>query len=407
LRELHDVLAVSHSWRDAVGTMRSLEVILPYPSEHRLREVCASRLVRHVGTIGANIPFLSSASLLLIGASMKNLHTFRSFGWARPNNAATLVFPPKLTALHLGIAGTLTADLNAMILAVSRLPLLRSMRLWMLLISEPALVSFAPLQCMPLLDTLEIEWRDGLFDNVSPRVQLNDAQVDELHALPHLTSLDADFTQLSPDANLPRQLLRSPHSLPWTRLKTLVANGCALLPTMLPHITALACMLLSDPADFAFLAHLPRLVELHIKVSHLEHTPSVLRGCAGLTKLSLGSCQLSSAVMSNLIPCLANLRDLSLYRLNGMDSLGFLSRGSLPRTLTRLELSFCQHPDLHTSELRHVNALKELHSLVIERCFVEPLDSLVILFYSQPESPLLPKLTQFKYVPRTSHSDKK
>ena len=201
-----------------------------------------------------------------------------------------------------------------------------------------------------------------------------------------------------------RRALRRPgnivRSLQLQRLK-IRQDDCVLLASLLPSLTQLHCWLDSDTVveDVASLAQLPNLVDLVVSAgvstqgALTEQLLSLLkRGCTGLTKFTL-SCSLSHPHMSKLLACLTKLRELTLWGIGRVDSLRFLSRGSITHTRTQLTL---WRPTLHTTELEHVHALKKLRSSVIDHSFVEPLDPLVVFFYSRPYSTLLPKLTHFR-----------
>ena len=280
---------------------------------------------------------------------------------------------------------------------VGALPLLRSFRLQ---VREPGLdefelVSFAPLQSLPKLESLEVEKMSN--------VQFSHEQEQELRAMPYLRTLDVNFAALV-GPHMAR-LLRRPHSLQWQSLgrAPLKIEHCALLPTLLPSVTELNFRM-DSTTHVSFLTQLPNLRELQIEHTFarlgrslpLERLPPALQSCTGLTKLTLKSLVVSAAHMSELIPRLPNLRELTLESMNHIDSLRFLSRGPITHTLTHLSLSsLVESWKLHTTELQHVYALKELRWLVIDQSFAEPLDPELLRTLSSPHCPLLPKLTHF------------
>jgi hypothetical protein len=81
--------------------------------------------------------------------------------------------------------------------------------------------------------------------------------------------------------------------------------------------------------------------------------------------------------------CLARqlqLQSLCLYRARDLTSLSFLTEGSLPRTLTALNLqSFEQR--LPVSEIKHVLQLRRLRSLDLSNVFDAPLGAAVELLF--------------------------
>jgi hypothetical protein len=265
------------------------------------------------------------------------------------------------------------------------------------MLCDPALVSFAPLHSLPVLESLSIHWanQDGLSE-------FSDTQVVELRSMPpSLARLDIEL-----DAELMRRLLRPrrPHALQWKGLGR-VSIGVAewaLLPEMLPSLTSIRCFLDASnivASDVAIFSRLPNLVELELTCgdSSAERILPALKQCTGFTKLTLSGSLFTSAHFSELLPCLAQLTHLTLDALPKLASLRFLSCGSIRHTLTHFTIRHCTHPDLHTTELFHVHELKELRSLAIEQSFVEPLDQFTQILYWRAYSPLLPKLTHFHY----------
>jgi hypothetical protein len=92
------------------------------------------------------------------------------------------------------------------------------------------------------------------------------------------------------------------------------------------------------------------------------------------------------------------LRELRLELKGPVESLSFLSAGTLPQSLTVLttDLSSCHQLSLRPSELTHVNALRQLRKLTMYQSLSSPLSAATRALY-QPPSALLPALNQFWY----------
>ena len=112
-------------------------------------------------------------------------------------------------------------------------------------------------------------------------------------------------------------------------------------------------------------------------------------GCAKLTLLTVASSDMDETRLNALLSHTPSVHTLELYNLTNLESLGFLSRPSLQRTLTHLSLHDCRK--VRASELRHVYGLQQLTDLSIERSFSEKLDSTTLMDLQVP-STRLPKL---------------
>ena len=90
------------------------------------------------------------------------------------------------------------------------------------------------------------------------------------------------------------------------------------------------------------------------------------------------------------------LRSLALNSLPQLQSLSFLSAGSLSQSLTDLSVGSCAA--LVPAELEHIRGLVALQSLYLGCLFSEaPAADLPILQLFQPPSAALPALRQFQY----------
>ena len=121
-----------------------------------------------------------------------------------------------------------------------------------------------------------------------------------------------------------------------------------------------------------------------------------LSACLQLTSLDLMA-PVTSAHLSAMLSQLSLLRDLNLVSCSELGSLQFLSDApSLQHTLRQFLLQ--RSPALRTAELRHILGLKNLERLVLSSSFSEPLDDFTQHLLTPP-STLLPKLTEFNYLP--------
>jgi hypothetical protein len=106
------------------------------------------------------------------------------------------------------------------------------------------------------------------------------------------------------------------------------------------------------------------------------------------------------------MPHLTRLQDLTLRFAPKLESLRLLSSGPITRTLTRLAILNCRNPQLRSTELHHVHALRSLTHLSLHRSFVKRLDTFARSLYAPP-SLLLPKLVDFQYTSNTTNSNRR
>ena len=377
LEELSAVLAVSHSWSSAVGSMRSISAV--WLTADWLFDLSASRLARHIGVLGLADTFirLRRELLYIVSLRMSGLHSL----YYRPASSSPIVlpplFPPSLTLLGIDFhEDTPSSDVNSLMAVVARIPNLRSLALYMYLPDGIEDVSFAPLVRSAHLRELDIGDRE-----------LNPQQLNEIRALPSLASLKCC---LNPDEL--SLLLRPPHQLRLQKLQIFDVNEknaqlLASLPSLtdleIRHWTTLAC-----------LRHVPNLRILALEEELPSSPEAIIAGvdqCKQLTSLSISGSKLTCAHMTALLSCMPALSTLKLVRMPQLESLRFLSSEPLQRSLTSLSLTDCRHAALLTVELRHVFALQQLTHLRIRYSFAEKLNSLT-KYDLQAPSLRLPKL---------------
>jgi len=386
--------SVSRRWSSAVGTMRSIGAKAPlhFSGVSSLVIVCASGLARHIGAFESRDQSQSlwtAASLQLISARMTNLHHLALTLWS----GQSIVLPQKLNSVYIRVASDASADqINKIILCASRLPLLERFNLEL---KHPLAkrVSFAALHATPLLVEFGIR-----FGGRQQRM-LSDEQVDQVRAMPHVMFLGVEL-----DLPLMTRLLRLPHSLRWQSIGTYshIRPLFALLPD-LPSLTRLSLAPGDNDDVSVLLQQLPNLRDLYLdfvsaagQIPWTKQLAVLQQSCTRLTSLRIMGGDFSATNLCALLPCITDLRTLWLWRIKTIDSLRFLSRGPIVRTLTDLTLGYLS-PQLHNSEMLHVNELRELRCLSLQHLFVEPLEPLTRLFYSRAPSRLLPKLTSFQY----------
>ena len=384
LADLSQVLAVSRAWSAAAGSMRGIDASLEsLPAAHPLFELCASRVARHIGTLGSEkkIAPLTQERLFLVGVCMTGLHTLHC---KLPSPlVGPLLFPPSLT--HLNVDSSVSFEqVNLVIEAASRIPKLLVLKLCKL--SSRQHLVFAPLRRSTHLHTLSLDFPSG------PHLSLQ--QADQLRAIPNLTNLDAVL--YAPDV---RSLLRTPHQL---ELQTVTVNGpldaeLTGLLASLPHLTQLSVY---DANTITFLSSLPNLHTLHLldfalgSSKLLPKPEQMIEGlgqCSQLTDLTIWSSKLTAAHVSTLLSRLPAVRQLRLFELSRLQSLSFLSSQPLASTLTGLQLRDCRHSNLSAGELFNVYSLQQLTRLELRDCFSERLDSLTLREFRLP-SARLPKL---------------
>lgn len=165
----------------------------------------------------------------------------------------------------------------------------------------------------------------------------------------------------------------------------------------LPSLTALNA---HRCRSVAFLPGLPllRTLALHMDmfVSLAADVVPALSRCTQLTDL-LSAEDMTSAHMSQILPHLPLLRTLGFFEFPALVSLSFLSDcAHLVQSLMSLDLISMEPPVMHSTELKHVLALKSLTSLELSGWFVEPLDACTQHLFTPPTA-ALPMLNKFAY----------
>jgi len=394
LVDLNSVLAVSRSWSAAVNSMRGIGARIERLSA--LNKVCASRLARHIGTLGSRENPIVLAQEEEIRIMCTNMIGLRSLycelreWYPGMFCLPRFMFPSSLTQLTVKPwPGMEPRDVARMMAAVGRLTMLTSFETDLDAIAVDQEFSFAPLRHCTQLTAL------SFYLNTDLSLQ----QADELRAISNLTELDL---LLKEDELL--CLLRAPHQLQWTALKTyghLNSGSIALLAAQ-PTLTALEVF---SEYTVTFLQSLVNLRCLDLNDFALEEefpSPPAEQLIEGhgpgwcqqqqLTQLNIDTSRLTSAHLSALLSLLPAVSLLSLCNMEEMESLSFLASGSLPRTITSLTLEHCRHPLLHAEELHHLFCLRQLTSLSVSECFSERLDSFTLAEFKLP-SARLPKLT--------------
>jgi hypothetical protein len=388
-RELVAALQVSKSWLAAVKSMASLQLTVVRPSAP-LRVLARSAMGRHVTQLGEDWSVTVTADLLSVVARLmphlRGLSCYLERQWMPTEGPLT--FPPGLRVLHLEICGApASAEVNATLTAIRRLPLLESLTVYLPSFAEQ--LSFAPLASMPLLRHLRI---------VPSRhdVECSNAQVAELRGLPLLRELDV----WPMPASLLRRLLAQPHELQWQRItppNPLDDEVAALLP-LLPSLTVLNESLPRVTCSrFYFLRQLPQLTRVVLNESsatgRIESLVAGLQRCGRIEVLGLGFKSLTATHLNELLPRLPRLHTLSLGFAD-ITTLSFLAHPPMTRQLVVLQLSCCER--LPLTELRHVHALRRLKDLLLCRSFNAPMDAHCQSLYTPP-SVLLPQLQDFDY----------
>ena len=386
LADLSRVLAVSRPWSAAVGSMRCINTkVASIPAAHPLFELCASRLARHIGTLGSENKSIvvSQGDLYLAGTRMTGLHAL--FYKLPSPLVGPLLFPPSLTNLTVDPFGLPAREANAMIKAASRLPNLMSLKVCYSKLQP--LLDFAPLRHSTQLHTLALDLV------VTQNLSLQ--QADDLRTIPNLTYLDLPL-----QASDMRLLLRAPHQLQLQKLNLtgpLDAEIGGLLSS-LPRLTNLCA---SDATSFSFLNSLPNLRILQLDTLALPEPlpePEQMMGggqCSKLTSLTIWTSELTAAHVGALLSRMPAVCWLTLIDMPRLESLSFLSSSEpLATTLNGITLKDCRHPQLRAEELHHLYSLQKLTWLVINNCFSERLDSFTLKEF-KPPSRHFPKLATF------------
>ena len=392
LAEVGGAMSVAHHWSAAALTMRRLECSVNFVVP------CESRLSRHISSLSAEC---SVADLELIARRMPHLTSLYCRLQTLPLlGDPLLIFPSSISTLQIDLLDEeVVADVercNALICSVSRVPLLKKFLLETVLPCSDQL-SLAPLANCCLLEELSVENALGYY---------SDMQLRDMLALPSLVACGIFVYD-----EIRRLLLYNQDQSP--RWKTLNFSGSAQNMSSLISASSLSCSITTlawhmrdNGVDYMFVHQLHNLQDLVlnrtkyiITSSEAEQTLVALQKCTKLTSLKMTGIGFTSSHLCNLLPCLGHLRTLHLlgHHNNNLESLRCFSRGPITRTLTELTLSGCKHPLLHTTELEHVHALRELRRFKIDDSFAEPLDAFALRCYSNPCSLLLPKLTKFSY----------
>ncbi len=246
-----------------------------------LPQILSSRLARHIGQLGewpddgvrltraqvqqvaSRMPFLRQISFCLSDVE-----------WSAEDRLR-LSLP--FTLSQVGIRfykKTSAATMNSVIDFFSQHESLAALKI-QIDESLPSLVSFAPLQALPALETLTLE--------VCEDPTLSAKQVEELRALSQLTRLNWNFGE---EPLLLLQMLQSPHQLQWTALP---ATGCYAITdavaSLLPSLRRLRtlCLDLLPPSheslsSLDFLTQLPALTEVDIRGKRYRSSPTLASG---------------------------------------------------------------------------------------------------------------------------------
>jgi hypothetical protein len=389
LRQLAIALRVSRSWLAAVQSMRRLELQVEWATAAPVGQMAHSAMGRHIGRLQCDD--LDADALALLAARLAHLRQLTCFlglpDADQPEAGQPIRFPASLRLLDIHFEHLTDVQINAVIAAIGRLPLLEELGIVMDALDRR--MSFAPLAGLPLLRCLKVTSNE-------PQAEFGDAQVDQLRALPRLEKIS-----ILPSTPVLRRLLRRPHDLQWRQLPLpypLDDEAAALLP-QLPSLTAIYRS--TSCSRFDWLRGLPNLTGIGLAVhspmgaaGYAESLVAALRCCIGVEILRLfGFAELTAAHLADLLPRLPRLRDLTLHSLL-IDSLAFLAQPPLTSQLVILDLSHCRQ--LPLAGLRHVHSLRGLKELWLNCSFSTPLDAESQSLLTPP-SILLPQLEKFTY----------
>jgi len=378
------VTHVSKAWCAAVLSMAPhLLVYVPSREEH-LRPLLHSPLRRRVSHLSMSLQSLcSSAELAQLADRMSHLRELDAF-----LGDISAIFPPQLRSLRVVQSSGVT---QAVIDAIAHLQHLTSLR-W----NDVAPgVHLAPLTQVNTLTALEPLECGKHADDVA-------AFARQLRAVHQLRSLQACSSER---CILPLSvLLAPPHQCQLTDLQAACHSQAeAALLASLPTLTRL--QQLGFPLPHAdFLTSLPALTTLRIVFAggnqvDVPRCLAALQTCTRMQELTMHSTcfHVTSTQLASCLQRMPLLHTLSLGRCQGLQSLAFLSAGSLRSTLTALRLSECA-PRLPLTEMQHVYALRHLRELELsDRLFSSALHFPQLRFHTPP-SPLLPQLEEFAYV---------
>ncbi len=175
------------------------------------------------------------------------------------------------------------------------------------------------------------------------------------------------------------------------------------LPTLTKLDTSKGLML--QHADF--LQHLPALASLALSFDEAANpvdtsrVMAALSTCSSLTQLTLDGSNyfgLTSEHLASALQHMPHLSSLVAMSACELHSLSFLSSGTLPMTLTSLEVGFT-NSSIPLVELQRVHVLRSLRSLTFGiDTFDAPLDEVMRQLYTPPSS-ALPALMNFNIKP--------
>jgi hypothetical protein len=411
---------VSRSWHSAVRSMRSVEA-----SVHLLTpgvtHMIHSPLHRHVARL-TSMPMTDRSStmafsqLALIQQHVPHLRALDvCFDYpADASDLGPIRFPTQLEDICVSFSerSRVTSDdltdsdeeqdfplrVPDVIDAAASLNHLHSFRLFGLDSSH----ELAPLQRCASLRALYLSWTNGQRMSEAQAVALRNMQQLEQFVI---MARQRDLT----DAWI--QLLSAP---PYPPLQSITEADDYLTPSrqlvaLLPHLPSLNILrfyVFDAKRLQRSLASLPSLHTLQLCIEEELSVPKgvvrlarAIRACRGLQSLTLtmeplapdaSLIPINSALMASCIGDLTHLHTLDLSWMQ-LGSLSFLSRGSLPRTLTALSLTSLE-PRLLPEELVHVFKLKALQDLTLSRIFGEAIPKRLVRHLRPRRSRKLPSL---------------
>jgi hypothetical protein len=213
---------------------------------------------------------------------------------------------------------------------------------------------------------------------------MTDAQVAELRALTQLESVWINDMSLS----LLSRLLVPPHQLRWQELRGLrqwTADAAALMQQL--PLTNINASRLAMP-HVNFLLHMPQLTQLRLgpaanvpfQTARIFRT---LASCTSLRSLTLLDDEFDTPfrfTSEDLVACIPNLPSLHTLLIHfavGLTTLSFLAQGTLPATLTKLDLHVFRRR-LPVAEMKHVLVLHALQSFTLTDVFDELLGEEIV-----------------------------
>lgn len=390
LAALASVVAVSHRWSEAAAHMSGIGgSAQPRSVQHRAA-ILDSRLVHHVAALTEPEP-MSADYLSQLADRASSLISLQCA--LKLSASPSLVrFPPRLRSLTLTLPLVDSVVVPCAVEGLAALPHLR--RLHLKAGQSLSDVSLDFLRRLPQLEDLSLSHAYG-----SP-LDLQSAHMDVLRHLPALTLVDL---RVNMSEELVRHLVRPalPPSLRgWKTLSssTFAVDRLAVYLQRLPSLTQLRAWRFDS---IFVLSSWPQLTLLYLDLAICTSTTAeivaALQRCTLLTRLEIDDGQLlSNEELAAVLPVLPALRSL---RLGWMRQLTGLSSLALVPHLTDLELTYCRHPSLLSSELRHLHGLVQLTSLYINETCVRTAGDEADVALLQPPSSVLPKLNTFRFYP--------